>query len=77
MYTETKKSLQVPPSLPVFLKDLFPIVFLSSSTKNYFNFCTKHLKFIYFANDKDKSLSGLTTGINTELYKVVKWLQIN
>ena len=49
---------------------------------NDFNACTKDLKFILFADDstlyaKDESLSDLAAKTNTELHKVVNWLQVN
>ena len=46
------------------------------------NQCSEHFKFINFADDstlyaKGKTLSCLTSKINQELKKVVKWLKIN
>ena len=59
---------------------LGPLLFLIYI--NDLNQCSEHLKFIHFADDstlyaKGKTLSCLTSKINQELKKVVKWLRIN
>ena len=82
MYGNTDNTLQDPPSLWAFLKELFigPLRFILCM--NDFKFYTKLMNFIHFADDitiytTDKTISSQATKTNTEVHTVGKWLQIN